>query len=501
VARFYATTPIYYVNDVPHIGHAYTTVIADAVCRWHRLLGDDVFFLTGTDEHGLKIQRAAEARGLAPKEMADLTSERFKEAWRLLDIAYDDFIRTTEPRHHRAVQQLLQAVYDRGDIELGTYEGLYCVSCEAYYVEADLVDGMCPIHSTPVEPVKEENYFFKLSRYQEPLLDWYDAHPDFVQPEGKRNEALGLIRGGLQDFSISRTSITWGVPIPWDESHVTYVWYDALINYATAVGYGTDPDRFDAWWPAVNHIIGKDILRFHCVYWPAMLLSAGITPPRHVFVHGFLLVGGEKMSKTRLNQIAPADLVADFGVDGFRYHFLRDQQFGPDGDFSYERMVDRYNADLANNLGNLLSRVATVVGSKCAGVGPAPSATSPLAPVAADAYAAAAAAWGRVAPSDALDATWRLIRETNAYLEANEPWKADPGAAVDTVMGDALEVLRIVAVLAWPAVPTSAEEVWRRIGLVGSPSDTRLPGSATWGQYPGGLMVEKGAPLFPRIKA
>ena len=500
MARFYATTPIYYVNDVPHIGHAYTTVIADAVCRWHRLLGDDVFFLTGTDEHGLKIQRAAEARGLEPKEMADRTSERFKEAWRLLDIAYDDFIRTTEPRHHRAVQQLLQAVYDRGDIELGTYEGLYCVSCEAYYVEADLVDGNCPIHGTPVERVKEDNYFFKLSRYQQRLLDWYDAHPDFVQPEGKRNEALGLIRGGLQDFSISRTSITWGVPIPWDEAHVTYVWYDALINYATAVGYGTDPDRFEAWWPAVNHIIGKDILRFHCVYWPAMLMAAGIEPPRHIYVHGYLLVGGEKMSKTRLNQIAPADLVADFGVDGFRYHFLRDQQFGPDGDFSYERMVDRYNADLANNLGNLLSRVATVVAGKCGGVGPAPSSAGPLAAVAADAYAGAAAAWARVAPSDALDATWRLIRETNAYLEANEPWKAEPGPAVDTVMGDALEALRIVAVLAWPAVPRSAAEVWRRIGLDGSPADVRLPDSASWGQYPGGLAVEKGAPLFPRIK-
>jgi methionyl-tRNA synthetase len=500
VARFYATTPIYYVNDVPHIGHAYTTVIADAVSRWHRLLGDDVFFLTGTDEHGLKIQRAAEARGLSPQEMADRTSERFKETWQLLDIAYDDFIRTTEPRHHRAVQQLLQAVYDNGDIELGTYEGLYCVSCEAYYVEADLIDGNCPIHGTPVELVKEENYFFKLSRYQQRLLDWYDAHPDFVQPEGKRNEALGLIRGGLQDFSISRTSITWGVPIPWDERHVTYVWYDALINYATAVGYGTDPERFETWWPAVHHIIGKDILRFHCVYWPAMLMSAGIEPPRRIHVHGFLLVGGEKMSKTKLNQIAPADLVADFGVDGFRYHFLRDQQFGPDGDFSYERMVDRYNADLANNLGNLLSRVATVVGSKCGGVGPAPSSGSPLAPVAAEAYAAAAAAWARVAPSDALEATWRLIRETNAYLEANEPWKSEPGSAVDTVMGDALEALRIVAVLAWPAVPRSAAEVWRRIGLAGSPADARLPDAAAWGQYPGRLAVEKGAPLFPRIK-
>jgi len=501
VARFYATTPIYYVNDVPHIGHAYTTVIADAVCRWHRLLGDDVYFLTGTDEHGLKIQRAAEARGLEPKQMADRTSERFKETWRLLDIAYDDFIRTTEPRHHRAVQQLLQRVYDNGDIELGTYEGLYCVSCEAYYVEADLVDGNCPIHGTPVERVKEDNYFFKLSRYQQPLLDWYEAHPDFVQPEGKRNEALGLIRGGLQDFSISRTSISWGVPIPWDERHVTYVWYDALINYATAVGYGTDPERFEAWWPAVHHIIGKDILRFHCVYWPAMLLSAGIEPPRHIYVHGYLTVGGEKMSKTKLNQIFPADLVADFGVDGFRYHFLRDQQFGPDGDFSYERMVDRYNADLANNLGNLLSRVAAVVGSKCDGVGPAPSPDSPLAAIAADAHAGASAAWARLAPSDALDATWRLIRETNAYLEANEPWKSEPGPAVDTVMGDALEALRIVAILAWPAVPTGAAEVWRRIGLDGSPADARLPESATWGKYPGGLAVEKGAPLFPRIKS
>jgi methionyl-tRNA synthetase len=500
VARFYATTPIYYVNDVPHIGHAYTTVTADAVCRWHRLLGDEVFFLTGTDEHGLKVQRAAEAQGLTPKELADRTSARFKEAWELLDITYDDFIRTTEPRHHRAVQQLLQAVYDNGDIELGTYEGLYCVSCEAYYTEADLVDGKCPIHGTPVEEVKEENYFFKLSRYQQPLLDWYAAHPDFVQPETKRNEALGLIRGGLQDFSISRTSITWGVPIPWDAGHVTYVWYDALINYATAVGYGSDPERFAAWWPVVDHLIGKDILRFHCVYWPAMLLAAGIAPPRHVHVHGFLLVGGEKMSKTKLNQIAPADLVADFGVDGFRYHFLRDQQFGPDGDFAYERVIDRYNADLANNLGNLLSRVSTVAASKCGGTGPVPSPDSPLGAIAGEVYAAASAAWARVAPSDALEATWRLIRETNAYLEANEPWKAEPGATVDTVIGDALEALRIVAVLASPAVPSASAEVWRRIGLAGSPADQRLPDAAAWGQYPGGLTVEKGAPLFPRIK-
>ena len=497
--RFYVTTPIYYVNDAPHIGHAYTTVTADALARWHRLIGDEVFFLTGTDEHGLKVQRAAEANGVSPREWADRTVERFRDAWKLLGISNDDFIRTTEPRHHEAVQELLQRVYDNGYIRKGTYEGLYCVACEAYYTEDELVDGKCPIHDRPVEHLSEENYFFELSRFEQPLLDWYEAHPDFVRPEGKRNEALGFIRQGLQDFSISRTSITWGVPIPWDPAHVTYVWYDALINYATAIGLGSDEERFAAWWPHVHHIIGKDILRFHCVYWPAMLLAAGLEPPRQIHVHGFLLVGGEKMSKTRLNQIAPADLVEDFGVDGFRYHFLRDVPFGPDGDFSYERMVDRYNADLANNLGNLLARVATVVGKKCGGVGPAPRADSPLAEVAEAACTAAARAWEDVQPSVALEATWRLVRETNAHLEANEPWKADPGPEVDAVMGDALEALRIVAILASPAVPAACAEIWRRIGLDGSPEAQRLPDAAHWGGYPGGLPVEKGAPLFPRI--
>ena len=498
MGRFYATTPIYYVNDAPHIGHAYSTVTADALSRWHRLAGDEVFFLTGTDEHGLNVQRRAEANGLTPQEQADRTSEHFREAWRLLGISHDDFIRTTEPRHHRAVQAFLKTVYDNGDIELGTYEGPYCVSCEAYYAEGELVDGACPVHLRPVELFKEDNWFFRLSRYEQRLLDWYEAHPDAVTPESKRNEALGLIRQGLQDISITRSSLSWGVPVPWAPDHVFYVWYDALINYATAIGFGDDDERFRTWWPAVHHLIGKDILRFHCVYWPAMLMAAGIDPPAHVHVHGYLLVGGEKMSKTRLNAIAPADLVADFGVDAFRYHFLRDTPFGPDGEFSYEGMVARYNADLANNLGNLLSRVTTVVGSKCGGVGPAPAPGSPLAAEAAEAYAAAAGAWERVAPSEALDATWRLIRETNAYLEANEPWKAEPGPAVEDVLGDALEALRIVAVLASPAMPGATAEVWRRIGLPGSPVDERLPGAAVWGGYPGGLTVEKGTPLFPR---
>ncbi|MDQ3569319.1 MAG: methionine--tRNA ligase [Actinomycetota bacterium] len=503
MARFYVTTPIYYVNDAPHIGHAYTTVTADALARWHRLLGDEVFFLTGTDEHGLKVARQAEANGLTPKEQADRTSERFKEAWALLDVAYDDFIRTTEPRHGRAVQELLQRIYDNGDIELGTYEGPYCVSCEAYYTEAELVDGCCPIHGRPVELFKEENYFFKLSRYEKPLLDWYASKPDSIQPEMRRNEALGLVRQGLQDISITRTSIRWGVPVPWDDEHVFYVWYDALVNYCTAIGYGQDQPRFEAWWPGVHHLIGKDIVRFHCVYWPAMLLAAGIEPPHRIHVHGYLLVGGEKMSKTRLNQIGPSELVGELGagragVDAFRHHFLHDTPFGPDGEFSHEAMVARYNADLANNFGNLLSRVSTVVAKQCAGVGPAPQEDSPLRDVAARIYALAADSWQRVVPNEALDATWRLVRETNAYLEAHEPWKAEPGPGLEGVMGDALEALRIVAVLATPAMPSSCAELWRRIGLSGSPGDQRLPDAARWGLYPGGLSVEKGDPLFPR---
>jgi methionyl-tRNA synthetase len=499
--RFYVTTPIYYVNDAPHIGHAYTTVTADAVARWHRLLGEDTLFLTGTDEHGLKVQRAAEEHGQTPQAWADQTTARFAEAWELLDVSNDDYIRTTEPRHHRAVQELLTRIKDNGWIYQDTYAGWYCVGCEAYYAESDLDEGnQCPIHGRPVEWFEEENWFFKLSAFEGRLTEWLSQDPSPVKPDGKRNEALGIVRQGLEDVSISRSSIDWGVPVPWDPDHVFYVWYDALINYATAAGFGSDEAAFERWWPEVHHLIGKDIIRFHCVYWPAMLMAADLAPPKSVHVHGFLLVGGEKMSKTKLNQITPAELVEDFGVDGFRHHFLHDQPFGPDGDFSYEGMVARYNADLANNLGNLLSRVATVVDKKCGGIGPAPDPDSPLAPVAAEAYAETAAAWDRVQPSVALDATWRLIRETNAHLEVNEPWKMEPGAEVERIMGDALEALRIVTVLASPAAPASCREIWRRIGLPGTPEEQRLPDAATWGQYPGGLPVEKGAPLFPRMK-
>ena len=499
MSNFYLTTPIYYVNARPHLGHAYSTIIGDALCRWHRLLGDDVHFLTGTDEHGLKIQQAADAAGKTPQEFADGIAPLFQDAWQRLNISNDDFIRTTEPRHRAGVQELLQRCYDAGDIELGVYQGKYCVACEEYYTDEELLPGdQCPIHKRPVEYFEEENYFFRLSRFQDRLLDWYAAHPGAITPEFRGNEALGLIRSGLRDFSVSRTSLTWGIPLPWDPKHVAYVWFDALANYITAIGYGTDQDRFEQWWPVDYHLIGKDIIRHHCVYWPAMLMSAGLEPPKGWAVGGWLLVGGEKMSKTSGNVVNPLDLIDEFGVDGFRYYVLADTTFGQDGDFTYEGLTGRYNSDLANNFGNLLSRVATVVGKKCDGVGPAPRADSPLAEAAAEAVAGTIAGWADVQPSRALDATWSLIRATNAYLEANEPWKAEPGAAVDAVMGDALEALRIVTVLVSPALPATCQAVWQRLGLPGQVSDQRLPEAATWGLYPGGTTVVKGDPLFPR---
>ena len=498
MSRYYLTTPIYYVTAKPHLGHAYTTIIGDALARWHRLLGDDVHFLTGTDEHGQKVQDYAEAAGQEPQAFVDEIAPLYADAWRRLNITNDDFIRTTEARHTLGVAELLQRCYDAGDIELDVFSGKYCVACEEYYTDDELDPGdLCKIHKRPVEHYEEENYFFRLSRYQDRLLDWYAAHPGIIQPESRGNEALGLIRSGLRDFSVSRTSLKWGIPLPWDAKHVAYVWFDALANYITAIGFGTDEGRFNDWWPA-RHLIGKDILRHHCVYWPAMLMSAGIDPPAGWAVGGWLLAGGEKMSKTSGNVVNPLDLIDDIGVDGFRYYVLAETTYGQDGDFTYEGLISRYNSDLANNLGNLLSRVATVVGKKCDGVGPAPRADSALAAAAATALAGTIEGWATIQPSKALDATWSLIRATNAYLEANEPWKTEAGPAVDAVMGDALEALRIVAILASPAVPDTCQAVWERLGLPGKVSDQRVPLNAEWGGYPGGLTVTKGEGLFPR---
>ena len=500
---FYVTTPIYYPNDAPHIGHAYTSVAADVLARWRRMWGDDVAFVTGTDEHGTKIERAAEAQGITPQAMVDRTSAEFRELTPLLDLTNTDFIRTTEPRHERAVQRFLQVVYDNGDIELGTYEGLYCVHCEAYYTEDELVDGNCPIHDRPVERVTEENYFFKLSRYGDRLLEHYAEHPDAVQPTTRRNEVLGFINQGLDDFSMSRKSVQWGIPLPWDPEQTCYVWFEALFNYCTAIGFGEDPDTFARFWPVDYHLIAKDILRFHAVFWPAMLMAAQLPLPKHVFAHGYLLVGGEKMSKTKLNQIAPADLVADFGVDGFRYHFLREVNFGLDGDISYEAMVARYNADLANNFGNLASRVLNMAVSYCDGVVPTARENGPLQAAAENAFDTLTARLDVLDYSGGFGAVWELIGATNAYIEDRQPWalnKAGDTAGAAAVLGDCLESLRVIALLASPLIPRATTELWHRLGLPGAPSDERLPAAAAWGGLPPGSPLVKGAALFPRIE-
>ena len=475
--RFYVTTPIYYVTDPPHVGTAYCTVNADAIARWHRMVGDETRFLTGTDEHGQKVAESAAEHGVTPADWAETTSNRFVEAWRELDIAYDDYLRTTEPRHEAAVKAFLGTIYERGHIYKGTYRGLYCVSCEDYYTEDELVDGLCPIHGRPVEMMEEENWFFALSAFQDQLIEWYEANPGAVTPPTKRNEALAFIKGGLRDISITRSTLRWGIEVPWDPSQVFYVWYDALVNYLTSIGYGRDEAEVERWWPSVHHLLGKEILRFHCVWWPAMCMAAGIEPPHRLHVHGWLLVGGKKLGKSmakgdevNVTDISPHTLVQDYGRDPVRYHLLREVPLGSDGEFSLEAMTARYNSDLANNLGNLLARVSAVVASKC------------------EAFA----------PQRALEATWRLIGAANASLEDAEPWKLEPGQAVDRVLGDALEVLRIVALLVSPAMPSTAEEIWSRIGLEGTVADQRLPAAATWGGYRGGHHVERGAPLFPR---
>ncbi|MFN8015977.1 MAG: methionine--tRNA ligase [Acidimicrobiia bacterium] len=500
---FYITTPIYYVNDAPHMGSAYTTISADVAARWNRLIGNDVMFLTGTDEHGLKLQRAAEEKGMTPQELADFYSERFKDLWKELNISNDDFIRTTEGRHREAVRTLLQKVYDAGYIELGTYEGLYCVACEAYYTEDDLIDGNCPFHNKPVEHVKEDNYFFKLSLFEDKLKEHYQKNPDAIAPLSRKNEVLSFIESGLRDFSISRTSINWGIPLPWEEQHVTYVWFDALTNYITAVGYPNDQKTFNKFWPAV-HFVGKDIVRFHAVYWPAMLMAAGLEPPKTVFAHGFLTVGGEKMSKSKANQIIPGDLIPTFGVDGYRYHFVADQRFGNDGDFSYEQMLSRYNSDLANNFGNLASRVLNMASKYCDGVSTDRRANGPLKDLIQETYSKANEQMKEFNFSGAHETIWGLIGATNAYIEETEPFKVAKTdiEKAQAILGDCLEALRAVCLMAYPAIPASAEKLWGRLGLTEtSPiEEMRLPHDIAWGKYEAGLKLEVGEPLFPRIE-
>lgn len=497
--RFFVTTPIYCVNDVPHIGHAYTMVAADVLARWHRMLGHDVLFLTGTDPHGPQRPLALEQQGAEQVTGAATTAERFRETWKALDISSDDFLATTEPRHDRAVSEFLKRVYDSGDIELDTYEGPYCVACEARYADHELINGACPIHELPVEKVVEQSYVFRLSRYEQRLLDHYAAHPEALQTESSRDEVIGFIRGGLRDVSVSRGSLNRGAPLPWDPSHVACVWLDALISYCSAAGLGTDRERFAQWWPVDCHIVGKELLRSHAVYWPAMLLAAGLEPPKFVFEHGCWLEGGAKLSQTRLHQISPADLVAEFGVDGFRYQLLTGRRFGHDSEFSRAAMVERYNADLADTYGNLAHRVLNMAVNYCGASVPAVRADGTLVSAAEQAWKGAAASMDRLDFSGALGQTWELMRATNVYIDQTKPWKlSKQGDAVAGVLGDCLEALRIATVLAAPTIPNATAEVWQRLGLVGSPLDQRLPDAVQWGLLPAGNPLVSGARLFPR---
>jgi methionyl-tRNA synthetase len=524
---FYLTTPIYYVNDAPHIGHAYTTVAGDVLTRWHRQRGEPVWFLTGTDEHGEKVLRSAQAHGVSPQDWADrLVEESWRPVWRSLDIANDDFIRTTEPRHTERVQAFLQDLYDAGEIYEGLYEGPYCVDCEEFKLPGELVDGVgdyagqqvCPIHGRPVEQLSETNYFFRLSKYADALLAHYEAHPEGVQPESARNEVLQFVRQGLQDLSISRSTFDWGIKVPWDDAQVVYVWFDALLNYATAVGLDApDPEgaaMFASTWPADVHLVGKDILRFHAVIWPAMLLAAGLPLPRKVFAHGWLLVGGEKMSKTKLTGIAPAQITDHFGSDAFRYYFLRAIQFGQDGSFSWEDMNARYNSELANGLGNLASRVTAMTERYFGGSLPAASdagaAEQAIADIAQRVAHDADKAVLALDFSGGLGAIWELVGALNGYLSEQQPWKvakdietdAAAKARVGTILYTAAEGLRVLTVLLNPFMPRSSAELWHALGAeaaLGALETQRVGGVGTWGQLPPGAQLTKGESLFPRL--
>jgi len=504
--HYYITTPIYYINDVPHIGHAYTTIAADVMARYKRMCGYDVFFLTGTDEHGQKVEKAAAQQDIQPRELADRMVSRFSALWGVLNISNTGFVRTTEERHRKVVPHIFQKVYEKGDIYLGDYEDWYCVPCETYFTETQLKDGACPDCLRPTEKLKEESYFFRLSKYEDRLLKLLEGRKDFVIPEVRYNEVASFIKGGLRDLSVSRTSFNWGIPVPMNQKHIVYVWFDALANYITGIGFLEDMEQFNAFWPCDAHLMGKDILRFHAVYWPSFLMALDIEPPKHVFAHGWWTIEGQKMSKSLGNVVDPNEVVGTYGVDEFRFFLFREVPFGLDGDFSKQAIVNRINGDLANDFGNLASRSVTMIGKFLKGKIEKPDTRNGADDYVEENVRRLIGEYQRemeiFAYHKALQDVFEINSILNKYIDSEAPWKLakEGDGRIKTVLYNIWNSLRIAAMLLYPFMPTKSGEIWNAIGIGKPIAEARFDDEKVFYLADDLGYIDKIKPIFPRIE-